>query len=65
MGFLDKLRGKPDGAKATDPVCDMSIDPAKAAGSSQHGPRTYYFCSPGCKAKFDAEPHKYLGNHAH
>lgn len=66
MGFLDKLRGKGAApAKATDPVCHMSIDPAKAAGKSQHGSETYHFCSAGCKAKFDADPHKYLGAHSH
>ena len=26
---------------------------------------TYYFCSAGCKSKFDADPHKYLGAHSH
>ena len=39
-----------------DVVCGMQIDPAKAAGSSQHNGKTYYFCSAGCKAKFDANP---------
>ena len=64
MGFLDKLRGK-GAAKATDPVCGMTIDPAKAAGTSRHGGQTFHFCSPGCKAKFDADPHGFLGEHAH
>lgn len=39
-----------------DVVCGMRVDPAKAAGSSQHGGNTYYFYSKGCKAKFDANP---------
>jgi len=39
-----------------DPVCGMQVDPAKAAGSSVHDGRTYYFCSPSCKQKFDANP---------
>lgn len=42
-----------------DVVCGMQIDPKKAAGTSQHNGKTYYFCSPGCKAKFDADPAKY------
>lgn len=42
-----------------DVVCGMQVDPAKAAGSSQVGGKTYYFCSKGCKAKFDADPAKY------
>lgn len=67
MGFLDKLTGKQPAtaAKVTDPVCGMTIDAAKAAGKRQHGAQTYYFCSANCLAKFDAEPHKYLGAHSH
>jgi P-type Cu+ transporter len=42
-----------------DPVCGMTVDPARAAGSSEHGGHTVYFCSKGCKAKFDADPAKY------
>ncbi|MHB8584256.1 MAG: YHS domain-containing protein [Thermoplasmatota archaeon] len=74
MGMLDKMRGasgtsamgkgSPSGT-AEDPVCHMKIDPAKAAGKSQHGPDTFYFCSAGCKQKFDADPHRYLGAHHH
>lgn len=39
-----------------DVVCGMQVDPAKAQGSSEYQGKTYYFCSPGCKAKFDANP---------
>lgn len=75
MGFLDKLLGKKGesagaatgaGAAPTiDPVCKMTVDPATAKWSSVHGGTTYSFCSPGCKASFDQDPHKYLGHHAH
>jgi Cu+-exporting ATPase len=41
-------------AKHIDPVCGMTVDPERAAGSSTVGGKTYYFCSKGCKAKFDA-----------
>jgi P-type Cu+ transporter len=44
----------------TDVVCGMQVDPAKAAGTSEHGGKTYYFCSNGCKAKFDANPAQYV-----
>ena len=44
-----------------DVVCGMQVDPAKAAGSSVHAGKTYYFCSKGCKAKFDANPALYFG----
>ena len=44
-----------------DVVCGMQVDPAKAAGSSVHAGKTDYFCSKGCKVKFDAHPEQYLG----
>jgi Cu+-exporting ATPase len=37
-----------------DPVCGMTVDPGRAAGFSERDGVRYYFCSPGCKAKFDA-----------
>jgi Cu+-exporting ATPase len=46
---------------AVDPVCRMEIDPRKAAARSTYEGRTYYFCCPGCKARFDAEPAAYAG----
>jgi P-type Cu+ transporter len=65
MGLFDKLRGKQgEAALVEDPVCHMKIDPKGAAGESRHG-ETYFFCSKGCKAKFDSDPHKYLGAHGH
>ena len=42
-----------------DVVCGMQVDPAEAAGTSQHGGKTYYFCSKACKARFDANPDHY------
>ncbi len=43
-----------------DPVCNMDVDPAKAAGSSEYKGQTYYFCSLGCVKRFNADPEKYL-----
>jgi P-type Cu+ transporter len=37
-----------------DPVCGMTVDPETAAGTSERDGVRYYFCSPGCKEKFDA-----------
>jgi YHS domain-containing protein len=45
---------------AIDPVCKMQVDETKAAGTSEYKGKPYYFCAPGCKRKFDAEPEKYL-----
>ena len=46
---------------ARDPVCGMTVDPATARHRSVHAGGEVYFCCGGCKAKFDAEPAKYLG----
>jgi Cu+-exporting ATPase len=46
---------------AVDPVCKMSVEPAKAAAQSTYKGQTYYFCAVGCKQKFDREPERYLG----
>ncbi|MGH9629513.1 MAG: heavy metal translocating P-type ATPase [Bryobacteraceae bacterium] len=43
-----------------DVVCGMQVDPAKAAATSEYQGRMYYFCSPGCKKKFDADPAQFL-----
>jgi len=45
---------------ATDPVCKMSVEPAKAWAQSVYRGQTYYFCAVACKQKFDREPEKYL-----
>ena len=46
-----------------DPVCGMTVDPARAAGHVEHNGTTYYFCSKGCVAKFTADPDRYLSGH--
>lgn len=43
-----------------DPVCLMKVEEKSAAGKSEYQGKTYYFCSPGCKAKFDQNPGKYV-----
>jgi Cu+-exporting ATPase len=44
-----------------DPVCGMTVDPAKARGGSfEHAGTTYYFCSPGCRTRFAADPGGWL-----
>ena len=45
---------------AKDPVCGMEVDPQNARQVAEHEGTTYYFCAPGCKRAFDAEPKKYL-----
>jgi P-type Cu+ transporter len=44
-----------------DPVCGMDVFPGEAAGgSAEHRGHTYWFCSPGCREKFVAEPERYV-----
>ena len=47
-------------AIATDPVCDMRVDPYTAKHRAEHGEHTYYFCSAHCYDKFVATPDIYL-----
>ena len=51
--------GSPAGT-AIDPVCGMTVDPFKTAQHAEHAGRPYYFCSAGCRTKFQADPAKYL-----
>jgi P-type Cu+ transporter len=43
-----------------DPVCGMTVDPARAATQVVHADKTYYFCCAGCADEFRADPAKYL-----
>ena len=43
-----------------DVVCGMMVDPETAAGQSEYQGKTYYFCAPGCKRKFDANPQQFV-----
>src|SRR5229473_2103310 len=45
---------------ARDPVCGMTVDPAKAAAHFEHRGETYFFCAKGCAQKFSADPERYL-----
>lgn len=52
--------GADQSAPAKDPVCGMSVDPAAAAATREYNGTTYYFCNPGCAAKFEQNPTQYL-----
>jgi Cu+-exporting ATPase len=43
-----------------DPVCGMSVDPARAAATLAHAGATYYFCCRRCGERFAAEPERFL-----
>ena len=42
-----------------DPVCGMDIDSHEAAGETTYKGKTYFFCGPTCKVKFEKDPEKY------
>ena len=42
-----------------DPVCGMSVDPATAEEHVEHLGTTHYFCSAGCRSKFEDDPARY------
>ncbi|MEX0684061.1 MAG: YHS domain-containing protein [Dehalococcoidia bacterium] len=46
---------------AIDSVCKMEVDEDSAPAKSEYQGKIYYFCAPGCKKNFDADPGKYLG----
>ena len=45
-----------------DPVCGMTVDPARAAEkpAAEHDGRMFHFCSSSCRAKFVRDPAHYL-----
>lgn len=71
--IVQDLRNEPEASRSTnaeaaspasvvetDPVCGMQVDPATAQHRADYGGRTYLFCCGGCKARFLAEPERYL-----
>ncbi|MEL1264389.1 heavy metal translocating P-type ATPase [Pseudoxanthomonas putridarboris] len=46
--------------EAIDPVCGMSVDPARTPYRAEHGGRAHHFCSAHCRDTFIADPEKYL-----
>jgi uncharacterized protein len=56
--------------RAHDPVCGMAVDRGNALSLDHRGTR-YYFCGPACRARFAADPERYLSGeparpeHAH
>jgi len=43
-----------------DPVCGMKVFEKPDAIHRVHEGITYYFCNPGCAAKFDADPERFI-----
>ena len=50
--------------RVDDPVCGMRVDPRATPHHAEHAGNAFHFCSAGCRAKFLADPAKYLGAEA-
>jgi Cu+-exporting ATPase len=49
-----------ESASVRDPVCGMQVDPQRSAASWEIQGKTYHFCCPHCRQKFQEDPQKYL-----
>lgn len=49
-------------AETVDPVCGMAVDPRTTPHHLRHAGTEHYFCSAGCRAKFEADPAHYLAH---
>ncbi|MDE2434772.1 MAG: heavy metal translocating P-type ATPase [Sphingomonadales bacterium] len=49
-----------DHATVTDPVCGMTVDPARTPHHADHAGHSYHFCSAKCREKFANDPQHYL-----
>jgi YHS domain-containing protein len=52
--------GESGAGSSKDPVCGMTVAEAKAAGTSEYGGETYYFCAAGCRESFEKDPEKFV-----
>jgi Cu+-exporting ATPase len=43
-----------------DPVCGMSVDPAKSPHRAEARGQVFRFCCAGCRTRFEADPDRYL-----
>jgi Cu+-exporting ATPase len=59
-GHGDHVPPAPDAGPAKDPVCGMTVDPHTTKHRAEHGGHPFYFCSNGCRTKFEVEPDRYL-----
>ena len=50
----------PVAAEAIDPVCGMTVAVEGAKETAEYGGVTYYFCNPGCRQRFEADPARYV-----
>ena len=66
LNLVQLGRKKPEPVEEThvDPVCKMLILPSTAAAEYEFEGVKYYFCNPGCREKFAANPERFLSEPA-
>jgi Cu+-exporting ATPase len=52
--------GVADEGRVIDPACGMTVDPKTTPHHVEQEGSEFFFCSAGCKAKFAADPERYL-----
>jgi xanthine dehydrogenase accessory factor len=52
----------PPQKEALDPVCGMTVAVTAYALAAEHAGTVYHFCGAGCRARFTAEPARYLAS---
>ncbi|ACG77885.1 copper-translocating P-type ATPase [Phenylobacterium zucineum HLK1] len=49
-------------AEVRDPVCGMTVDPETTSHTATFEGRQYFFCSEGCRSKFEQAPSRYTAS---
>ncbi|MHB8488523.1 MAG: permease [Candidatus Dormibacteria bacterium] len=60
LAMLREMEIPPEQQASTkDPVCGMTVDPARTSQRSLYQGITYLFCSGGCRSTFEEDPSRY------
>ena len=60
--YRTRDKSSPDQLFAQDLICGMQVRISDAPASYVHEGKSYYFCMPGCRDSFAANPGKYVSN---
>jgi len=57
---LSRHHHHPEPDTLHDPVCGMTVNPAKARHRAEHAGQSYFFCGAKCREKFTSDPARYI-----
>src|SRR6516162_9585057 len=57
---LSRHHHHPEPDTLHDPVCGMTVNPAKARHRAEHAGQSYFFCGAKCWEKFTSDPARYI-----